>query len=113
MVACSNKTCGFRLFFFAEYNQNEKDSEKELFQEIQEVKEGEDEEIYDGDEVNGVKITYKLTHFYQVHNHNLEKATSFFAEDIIREIDRVKGKMKTLVHIQDHINDHYGTQFSY
>ena len=85
-VWCCVKKCNFRLYFTA-FPEKEKTF----------------------DELN-----FSLESFKDTHNHPLTASEEHtFNQEIIKEIDCLKGKMKTKGDLQDHINNKYNKNFTY
>jgi len=60
------------------------------------------------------EIIYKLDHSENEHNHDLnESIPNSFTLTIVKELDSIKGKLKTLTDSQDYINEKFGTSFTY
>jgi len=89
VLVCNHKGCEFKLNFFSNY-------EEQKSNEIQ------------------TDMDFVLGKYVSMHNHKLNyKEKKRFTQEIILEIDALKGKMVSCVELKDYINKKFNTEFEY
>jgi hypothetical protein len=113
VVSCCNKECPFRLFFLSEQRSEDPESETET-DEVVEIQEDKFEENDDEDNGGCQERMYYLTNYNNEHNHKLDDPeATLFTEEMLQELNSLKGKMRTLVDLQNHMNKAYKSSFTY
>jgi len=91
-IACSKPGCPFKLYFLAKYSKLPGEDKPDL---------------------NSYPY-YEFDFAKDEHDHLLKEISkSFFTKEITEEINKMKGKMKTIKILQDHINSKFKCGFSY